>query len=164
MGVIWITGLPGAGKSSAAAATVALLRHAGEAALLLDGDRLRAALAPLGGGYDEASRRRLASVYANLAGEACVQGLTAVVATVSLFADVHANNRQRFARYLEVLLVCDEAERARRRPRASAGPEVGHELAFDWPLAADLRLDSGAVPAAQIATRIVAQWRARRDA
>jgi len=165
MGVIWITGLPGVGKSSAAAAVVALLHEAGERALLLDGDRLRAALAPLGGGYGERDRRRLAEVYANLAADASAQGITAVVATVSLFADVHARNRERFARYLEVLLACDEAERERRRPRPVDGaPEVGRDIPAEWPLAAELRLDSGAASPAQIGARIVARWGEARDA
>lgn len=165
MAVIWITGLPGVGKTSAATAVVARLRETGESTLLLDGDRLRAALAPFGVGYDEHARRRLAAVYANLAADASAQGVTAVVATVSLFADVHTRNRERFTRYLEVLLVCDEAERTRRRrPATTGGPEVGRDIAIDWPLAADLRLDSGNASSAQMAERIVARWRGERDA
>lgn len=160
MSVIWITGLPGVGKSSAAAAVVALLRESGELALQLDGESLRVALAPLGSGYDERERRRFAAVYANLAADVSAQGITAVVSTVSLFADVHARNRERFARYLEVLLHCDETERARRRPRISEpGLEVGRDIAVDWPVAADLSFDSGAASSAQIAASIVARWR-----
>ena len=166
MPLIWITGLPGVGKTCAAEAVVARLRGDGEACLLLDGDRLRQALAPLAGGYDEHSRRRLAHAYANLAGVVAEQGTTVVVATVSLFAEVHARNRCAFARYLEVLLVCDEAERERRRPRAALGaaPQVGRDLAAEWPDAPELILDSGALSSDAIAAHIVARWQAGEHA
>lgn len=162
MPLIWITGLPGVGKSCAAEAVAALLRRAGEACLLLDGDRLRRALAPLAGGYDERARRGLAHAYANLAGVVAEQGTTAVVATVSLFAEAQARNRAGFARYLEVVLVCDEAERERRRPSAALGatPQVGREIAAEWPRSPALILDSGALSSDAIAARIVARWQA----
>jgi adenylylsulfate kinase len=158
MSVIWITGLPGVGKSSAAAALVARLRGAGEACLVLDGDELRQALAPLAGGYDEDARRRLARTYANLAGIATRQDLTAVVATVSLFDEIHACNRTAFATcYVEVLLVCADAERERRRPRARLGADaqVGVEIRAEWPRSPDLVLDSGELRPDEIAARIV---------
>lgn len=159
MAVIWITGLPGVGKSSAAAEVVEQLRHDGHACALLDGDQLRLALASLAGGYDADSRRRLAHAYGALAGVLDAQGLTVVVATVSLFHEVHAANRGRFADYWEVLLVCDEAVRVQRR--SQAGPQVGIDIAAEPPVAPDLELRSDALSAESIAQAIVTQWRGR---
>lgn len=159
MPVIWITGLPGVGKSSAAAAVVEQLRRDGQACALLDGDQLRLALAPLAGGYDIDSRRRLALAYCALAAILDAQGLTVVVATVSLFHEIHAATRARFAEYLEVLLACDEATRARRR--SQDGPQVGVDIAAELPVAPDLALRSDSLPAEAIAQAIVTRWRER---
>ena len=162
MPVIWITGLPGVGKTQAARCVVARLRAAGEPSLLLDGDALRRALQPVAGGYDVASRRRLAEVYASIAELFAAQDVTAVVATVSLFSDLHAQNRSRFGAYLEVLLACDEAERMRRRPPLSDdGPQVGIDIAPEWPAAAHLVLRSDTCTPDEIAAAVVAHLRAR---
>jgi len=158
--VIWITGLPGVGKSSVARELVARLRADGDACLLLDGDALREALAPLRSGFDETTRRSLADSYANLAALVASQDVVAVVATVSLFADVHRGNRARFARYLEVMLVCDDAERERRRPAASLeGPRHTVEIAPEFPVEPHLVLASDDASAAALAARILERWR-----
>ena len=160
MPVIWITGLPGVGKTSVARELVARLRAAGEASLLLDGDALREALSPLAGGYDAPARRRLAETYANLAGLASAQGLTAVVATVSLIADVHRANRARFTRYLEVLLSCADAERERRSAGiALTGPRHGIEIVPEFPSEPHLSLATDAIASDLLAARIFDRWR-----
>ena len=158
MPVIWITGLPGSGKTELASMLAKQLAEADETCLLLDGDALRDALAPLAGGYDESTRRRLAETYSNLAALADAQGLTCVVATVSLFAAVHAMNRARFTRYLEILLACDDAERERRRP---SGARVGRDIEPEWPRDPHLVFDTGALRADEIAKRAADFWRSR---
>lgn len=84
--VIWLTGLSGAGKTTLARALLKYLPRA----VLLDGDELREALGVATSGFDAASRKKLALTYARLAGLLARQGLTVVVATISLFHDVHA--------------------------------------------------------------------------
>ena len=161
MAVIWITGLPGVGKTAVARALAAELRANGESCVLLDGDELRSALAPLGGGYDATARRRLALAYANLASLASAQGHTAVVATVSLIADVHRANRDRFVRYLEVLLTCEEAERNRRRPPDTlAGARHGIEITAEFPAAPHISLATDTMTPESLASRILARWHA----
>jgi adenylylsulfate kinase len=165
-GVIWITGLPGVGKTEVAKTVLAQLRRDGRPCVLLDGDQLRNALAPLIEGYDVSSRRRLAHAYANVAALVAAQDTTCVVATVSLFADVHARNRSQSQPYLEVLLTCGEAERERRRPRANLGnaPQVGIDIVPEWPAAPDLVLDSESLAINEIAARVLAHWHALADA
>lgn len=162
MPVIWITGLPGSGKTRLASALAAELADTDGPCLLLDGDDLRGALAPLADGYSETARRRFAHTYSNLAALADAQGLTCIVATVSLFAAVHALNRSRFGRYLEVLLVCDDAERERRRPaaRLAEGDRMGGDIAPEWPRAPHLVFDTTTLPVEAIAYRVVQAWRA----
>lgn len=161
MPVIWITGLPGVGKTRVAREVVARLRAGGEASLLLDGDALRDALSPLAGGYDAPARRRLAETYANLAALASTQGLTAVVATVSLIADIHRANRARFSRYLEVLLTCTDAERERRSANlALTGPRHGIEIAPEFPTEPHLSFSTDTVAPNVLAERILERWRA----
>ena len=98
--VIWITGLSGAGKTTLARA---LLEHLPEA-ILLDGDELREALGTADSGFDVESRKKLAFTYARLAGLLARQGKTVIVATISLFHEVHAWNRLHLPGYFEVFL------------------------------------------------------------
>lgn len=111
--VIWITGLSGAGKTTLARALLPHLPHA----ILLDGDEMREALGELGGGFDAASRKRLALTYARWARLLARQGFTVIVATISLFHEVHAWNREHLPNYLEVFLDVSEDMRRKRDPK-----------------------------------------------
>ena len=98
--VIWITGLSGAGKTTLARALLEKLSEA----ILLDGDELREALGAANSGFDAESRKKLALTYARLAGLLARQGKTVIVATISLFHEVHAWNRKHLPGYFEVFL------------------------------------------------------------
>lgn len=101
--VVWITGLPGSGKTTLARHLVDRLNsESGLRAVLLDGDEIREALE--GTGYDLKSRRKLALIYHKLAGVLAEQGFVVVVSTVSLFHEVHEKNREKLPNYLEVFL------------------------------------------------------------
>ena len=93
---IWITGLSGAGKSTLAHEVVAKLRVSGEAVVMLDGDELRevfGAGAANANNHGREGRLALAMQYAHLCRVIAAQGLTVVIATISLFREVHAWNR-----------------------------------------------------------------------
>ena len=141
-GVIWITGLSGVGKSALAEKLIAVLRQRSIAAILLDGDALRVALAEAG--LDPESRKQLAFRYARLAALFAKQGLTVVVATISLLHSVHAFNRAQTDRYLEVLVDADPQLRTSRSRDCVGGPRVGNEIEAEFPLHPHLRLTNDA--------------------
>jgi len=82
---LWFTGLPGAGKSTVAAAVEERLLEAGQAAFLLDGDNLRHGLnGDLG--FDETARRENVRRTAHVARLLAESGTVALVSLVSPYA------------------------------------------------------------------------------
>lgn len=139
--VLWITGLSGAGKSSLAKSISTRLRAAGKTVLLLDGDELRevfGATAINGVSYERQERLALAMQYAHLCRVIAIQGFTVVIATISLFREVHAWNRENLPGYFEVYLKVPLEELRRRDPkgiyrRFDAG-ELRHVAGLDLPI------------------------------
>ncbi|NJB66722.1 adenylylsulfate kinase [Desulfobaculum xiamenense] len=119
-GVIWITGLSGSGKSTLAGEVVRRLREQGKVAVLLDGDELRDALgrSDLGSvNHGRDARLELALRYGRLCRLVASQGVLVVIATISLFHEVHAWNREHLPEYFEVYLDVPLAELRRRDPK-----------------------------------------------
>ena len=139
--VIWITGLSGAGKSTLAHEAVPRLRALGEAVVMLDGDELRevfGAASPNADNHARQGRLELAMQYAQLCRVIAAQGLTVVMATISLFREVHAWNRVNLPGYFEVYLRVPVEELRRRDPkgiyrRFDAG-ELTHVAGLDLPI------------------------------
>lgn len=104
--IIWITGLPGTGKTTLARSFIFDMAQKGEKFLLLDGDELRVAFGGVSR-YDRESRIQLAHSYARLANLISIQGFNVVVSTVSLFNEVQNFNRQNLKGYREVFLEVD---------------------------------------------------------
>lgn len=169
--VIWITGLSGAGKTSTAREVVHVLRRAGEATVLLDGDDVRWAIADESVGYDPASRLKNAMRICRLAALLSAQGLTVVVATISLFREVHQWNRASFARYFEVVMNLSTERLRARDPqglyRDAKGGTVRHvvgvDLEYCFPETPDLVFDDRSADRtpAELAGEIVRLVRAR---
>ncbi|WP_305955953.1 adenylyl-sulfate kinase [Pseudomonas sp. 91RF] len=146
--VIWITGLSGAGKSTLAGELVARLRSNGQSVVMLDGDELRevfGATAANSQNHGREGRLALAVQYAHLCRMIAAQGHTVVIATISLFREVHAWNRAHLPGYFEVYLKVPVEELSRRDPkgiyrRFHAGElnnVAGLDLPVDEPQAAD---------------------------
>jgi cytidine diphosphoramidate kinase len=118
--VIWITGLSGTGKSTLAKEVTARLRARGEAVVMLDGDELRDIFGTgianeNNHGRDE--RLALAMQYAHLCRMVASQGITVVIATISLFHSVHDWNRKNLPSYFEAFLKVPMDELRRRDPK-----------------------------------------------
>ena len=147
--VFWITGLSGAGKSTVGEGLWRRLRAAGSPAVLLDGDKLREAIAEDLGRLRE-DRRRSAMRNARLCRLLSDQGVDVVCATISLFHEVHDWNREHIPNYLEIYLRVPLEEIERRDPKGIyAGARdgkgasiVGIDVAADEPRAPHLLIDN----------------------
>jgi adenylylsulfate kinase len=152
MSVVWITGLSGAGKSTLAHEVVTRMRNDGKPVVMLDGDALRevfGAIAANAQNHGREGRLALAMRYAHLCRVIAAQGLTVVIATISLFREVHTWNRANLPGYFEVYLNVPVEELRRRDPkgiyrRFDAGDlnnVAGLDLPVDEPEAADWIVD-----------------------
>ena len=99
----WVTGLPGAGKTSIGKLLWQRLRSDGRFALFLDGDRLRGLLGDQFG-FSRTDRLALAKRYALFCQELSNQGAEVICATVSMFEDVRRWNRGNLPNYREIYL------------------------------------------------------------
>lgn len=146
--VIWITGLSGTGKSTLAGALVARLRRDNPRVVLLDGDDLREAFGRVAG-HEREDRLELAYGYGRLCRLLASQGFDVVIATISLFHEVHDWNRRHLPNYMEVYLKAPLDVLAGRDPKgiynkARSGQLVnvaGVDLAVDEPSAPHIVLD-----------------------
>ena len=102
---IWLTGLPGAGKTTLALAVADILRHQGYNVEVLDGDAVRANLSK-GLGYSKQDRddniRRIGFVCHLLSRNSVV----AIAAAVSPYRQARDENRALIGRFVEVYVEC----------------------------------------------------------
>jgi adenylylsulfate kinase-like enzyme len=108
--LIWITGMPGSGKTTLAAQLTDYIRSNGQECIHLDGDQLRQILnkEDRASDYSLPNRLELAHLYSKLALYLNAQRITIVVSTVSLFWEVQKMNRSNADLYFEVLLEVEE--------------------------------------------------------
>lgn len=157
--VVWVTGLPAAGKSTFARRLRERLAAGGRGAALLDGDAVRAALVPRPG-YDPAGRAAFYETLGNLALALADQGLVALVAATGHRRAFRDRVRARAPSFVEVFVDVPAEVCAARDPkglwagaRAGEAPELpGAALAYEPPLAPEIVArggeDGGAVEAA----------------
>jgi adenylylsulfate kinase len=162
--VVWVTGLPGAGKSTLAERIAERVRSAGAPCAVLDGDDVRAALRRSAGrGTKErgAFYESLARVAALLAS----QGLVVVVAATANRAAYRDRARQLAPRWVEVHVATPPDECARRDPKGlyaaardgSARDVPGADAEYEPPRAPDV-VASGGEDAAAV-DRVIALLR-----
>jgi len=139
--VVWITGLSGAGKTTLAKEVVRRLRDLGQHVVFLDGDELRevfGAAAANVQNHGREGRLALAMQYAHLCRVIASQGMTVVIATISLFKEVHAWNRENLPGYFEAYLNVPIAELRQRDPkgiyRRFDDGELTHVAGLDLPI------------------------------
>ncbi len=114
--VIWITGLSGAGKSTLAKDIYKKLSPKKSNLILLDGDELRDVFSPLTNGknHSRSSRLALAYAYSNLCCMLQKQNFEIIIATISMFKEIHELNRIQLNNYFEVFLKTPIEELKRR--------------------------------------------------
>lgn len=158
-GVIWLCGIPRAGKTTLGRLLAAELVRRGLACQLLDSAELRRELFPELG-FGPAERRRLHLAAAWLAGMLQGQGVWAVAALSAPTTALRAELRQRLPGLLLVHLDCgleqainrDQSGLYARGLAGEIGGVVGLDQAFEPPAAPELRLASDRQdPAASLA-------------
>lgn len=143
--VVWITGLPGAGKSTLAGALVRALAALGQDAVLLESDALRRVYTPVPT-WDDAERERLYGTVARLAARVAGAGVPVVVDATGARRAWRDGLRAAVERFVEVWVdtpvdVCATRDpkglyRAARDGRAPRLPGVG--VPYEAPLAAEV--------------------------
>ena len=162
--VIWITGLPGAGKTTISRDVYRQLAERTPAVVRIDGDQFRELMGN-DVGYSPADRLVNARRISRLCQLLSSQGVHVVCATVSLFHECHEWNRTHLPRYVEVflrvrndtLLARDQKGLFSAAAGGAKGEVVGAGQTFDAPLAPDAVIDTDddGTPAAVAAQRIV---------
>lgn len=111
--VYWITGFSGAGKTTLANQLAGHIRDQDKKVFLLDGDEMRSIL-PGTFGYNIEDRISIASFYGKLACSIASQGVDVVCATISMFHEIRAWNRDNIDNYFEIFLDVPIEELQRR--------------------------------------------------
>ncbi|WP_432463028.1 adenylyl-sulfate kinase [Agarivorans sp. QJM3NY_33] len=145
--VIWITGMPGSGKTTLAKALQQITQE--HQPVLLDGDKLRQALN--NHDYSLAGRKALSQQYAGLAHMLAEQGHLVIVSVVAMYREVHAWNRANMTRYTEVLLKPSSEVLIQRNKKGLYLPgsdfHQSHteqdQLKIEYPLSPEIIFDSG---------------------
>ncbi len=169
---LWFTGLPGAGKSTVAAAVEERLLEMGRPAFLLDGDNLRHGLnGDLG--FDEHARTENVRRTAHVARLLAESGTVALVSLVSPYAAdrssaaaLHASDELDF---IEVFVdapleLCEQRDPKGLYARARAGELsglTGVGAPYEPPADPDLHLGSGGETVEQEVERVMALLRER---
>lgn len=141
-GVIWITGLPGSGKTHLAFQLTQALQGVNNRTVHIDGDEVRKML-DLDLGYSLSERFKLASIYQRMANMLFSQGHLVIVSTVSLFHEIHSSNRAFFSNYLEIYLEVNK-EFLKNGPRKHLYNNQNYidlsDVEFEYPEQPNIRL------------------------
>ena len=161
---IWLTGLPGAGKSATADALVQLLLERGRQSTLLDGDVVRTHLSK-GLGFSREDRDTNIRRIAFVAGEIVRHGGVAVCAAVSPYRATRDEARRMAGerQFIEVFVdtpleVCESRDAKGMYAQARQGlirGFTGVDDPYEAPLHAEITLDTVAHSAVENAARIV---------
>jgi adenylylsulfate kinase len=152
--VVCLTGLPSSGKSTLARVARSRLLSQGTSSCILDGDVLRAILAPTLG-YSEEERSQFYTSLARLAAELAHQGLVVLVPATAHLREYRQLARQLAPRFAEVWVTTPLPECERRDPKglyAAAATATGHlpgvDVRYEEPQHAELLASGGEDPAA----------------
>jgi adenylylsulfate kinase len=100
--VLWITGLPGSGKTSIAKKINNHYKKKNFDFLEISGDEIRKVLKF--DNYDKKSRNQYAKSYARVCKILSEKGVNVIFSTVSLFHEIHKWNKKNIKNYKEVYI------------------------------------------------------------
>ncbi len=146
---MWLTGLPGSGKTTIARALQSELQAEGIPTEVLDGDEIRAALSPELG-FSQADRELHNRRVIYLAKLLSRNGVTAIVSLISPYRAVRDAARQEIGRFVEVWVKCSVDECIRRDPKGhykralnGQNPQMtGVQAPYEPPERAELIVDT----------------------
>ena len=152
MKVFWITGLPGAGKTTVATLLFKKLKSQQANVILLDGDSLRKIFADEVN-FDYECRKNLAMKYSMLSKYLSDQGMIVIIATVSMFHEIRDWNRKNIESYVEVyvkvpldiLISRDQKNLYSKAARGEISNVLGLDIHFEEPQSPDMTLENNGV-------------------
>ncbi len=154
-GVLWLTGLSGAGKTTLAKGLILELQNKGIAPIYLDGDELRDILER--GGFDVESRKLHNLQIGRLAALLEKQGHVVIVALISPFADVRREVKSFCKNFSEIHIDASIGTCIKRDPKGLYKKALANEISdftgisspYEAPTQADLVISSDRVSIAE---------------
>lgn len=147
-GVVWLTGLSGAGKTTIANNLVAALRKNDCYPILLDGDIIRAVLQH--NGFDEISRKEHNRMVGRLAKLLEQHQHLVIVALISPYREIRDEIRKRCDRFIEVYVSTDLETCSKRDSKGLYKKAIAGEISnftgisapYEKPLQPELELST----------------------
>lgn len=134
-GLIWVTGLSGAGKTTFALSLQEKIENElMQRPILLDGDALREAL-KTESAHNPDQRKKMALFYHSLSTLISQQGQCVICATISMFEEVRILNRTKNDFYCEIFLDVEDTLRNQRKNNGSLRKEdiTSNNTSFSLP-------------------------------
>jgi adenylyl-sulfate kinase len=166
--VIWLTGLPSAGKSTIASGLEQRLNEQGVAVAVLDGDLLRQTVCR-GLGFSREDRDENVRRLGFLAGVLAGTGTTAIVAAISPYREARARVRASVPTFVEIHVRCsievlelrDVKGLYSRARRGEIAHLTGIDDPYEEPLAPELVLDTAEESVPDCVSRIISYLTSR---
>ena len=138
--LIWITGLAGSGKTTIGKEVFKKLKETDPASVIIDGDYYRNVFG--WNGYTKDERLDTAKNLVKFCQFLIKQKINVVCCTISLFKEIHKENREKFDEYYEIYISCNMEELLRRDQKGLYSKAikgkiknvVGVDIDFDEPI------------------------------
>ncbi len=146
--LIWITGLAGSGKTTIGNGVFQNLKEKEINTVFLDGDQYREVFGA--SGYTKAERLVVAKNIVKLCKFLIDQNINVVCCTISLFKEIHEQNKKQFKNYYEIFVSCEIEELIQRDQKGlyskalkgEINNVVGVDIKYNKPLNPFLYIDN----------------------